>query len=311
MYCEKCGTQNSDNARYCTSCGNNLKQGNIDEVDKVLEAAVSEHRNEQKKISEGTQITMYIEKFATFISWAMGAFFVLAAILLLLDSIFRLDIMQMMFMGFPCAVFSLLLFPPIVRRLQALYPHNISYVYRLSIFIVLLFVWALATPQGYLDEVNDTNTQITAPEAVPAPTIAPIQTLAPTQAPTSSPAQVQQSDSISLTYFEFDTIFWKSSSMTDLQKEDEFEKNYKGKIITWEGYIDRVYEGWTGDYCIWVTARSPGQSSVDFKSCFEGENNKNTLLSLQEGDHITIIGTIEDYQDLYPSYYVEGMQIMV
>ena len=59
-------------------------------------------------------------------------------------------------------------------------------------------------------------------------------------------------EKIKCTLEEFDSIFYDYSSLTELQKKDQFENNYKGKIITWDGYVERVYEGWTGDYCIWM-----------------------------------------------------------
>lgn len=45
MFCNKCGTENPDEAMFCSSCGNNMKQNNNSgklKLEKVTEDNVTE-----------------------------------------------------------------------------------------------------------------------------------------------------------------------------------------------------------------------------------------------------------------------------
>ncbi|NOR59115.1 MAG: hypothetical protein GQ469_00550 [Methanosarcinales archaeon] len=307
MLCNKCGTQNPDEGKFCFKCGNELN---------IPKSNLPSNRDKSNwKSNLMTTIGLVS-------CWILGGFFFLCGFVFLIDGLINNVIGEAIFVGVPCLIFSLIVIPPAAKWSEKKFNYRLSNGSRIGILLFLFILFAMLVPPEYLEE-NDLDTsqsvqssthvqssspiQTSIPTTITTATPTPILTHTPTPSPTPMP--VPTIEKIKCTLEEFDSIFDDYSSLTELQKKDQFENNYKGKIITWDGYVERVYEGWTGDYCIWMRSSNTVEGNADLKSCFEGENNKDILLSLQDGDHVRIIGTIENYQDLYPSYYVEGMQL--
>lgn len=275
MFCNNCGAENSDDGKFCSKCGNQLER-------KGSRISTENKRNIDKK----NKITIGL-----ILSWVFGVFFFLGGLAFISD----LELLA----GIPLMLASFLLIPLISEWMENKFNYNISRGLRITLVIVLFCIYAFNLPDEYVSQENNLENPIVPQESL---STQPIQTSTPT--PTITPTPIVSTISFS----EFDRIFGDKSSLTDLQKKEEF-KNYKDKTVSWEGYLSDVDEGWTGDYCVLIKTKSSSQPYADFKSCNPTESFKNKLLTYQIGDRVILTGTIQNYLDIYPSYYVEGTDI--
>lgn len=291
MFCNKCGKENSDDASFCSSCGNDLtKVGSNENKNNIV------HPNVKKKQELN---------FGLIINWLFSFLFGLAGFGALIDGLYT-DAILLLLM-------TIIIFPPITNWVKKNYNFKLAWWLKLTIILILLTIYGSTVPDNtsLTNDISSENIpQTSNPIATPIPASIQTPTPDPTATPTATPIPTPTPQKIvSKSFAEFDKIFGDSSSLTELQKENKFETEYKEKVVIWKGYVIRVYEGWTGDYCIRINTNSPSQTTENFKVCYEGESNMNELLSLGEGNYIEVTGTIQDYQDLYPKYYVEGIDV--
>lgn len=123
MYCSKCGSENSEDAAFCNSCGVSLN--NYDSSNEKKTSVDS--KKTKKKISLGI-----------ILSWLFGSSFLLSGISFILSGSFGA--------GIPLLVASFIIFPPITKWIENKFDFTLSRGLRVTLVIVLFFIYAVNVP---------------------------------------------------------------------------------------------------------------------------------------------------------------------
>ncbi|MCK5509865.1 MAG: zinc-ribbon domain-containing protein, partial [Desulfobacterales bacterium] len=94
MYCNKCGTENPDDGKFCSKCGNQLER---------IGSRIS--TDNKKNIDQKNKITLGL-----ILGWIFGVLFLLSGLVFVADAEFLA--------GIPLVLSSLILIPPITEWLE-------------------------------------------------------------------------------------------------------------------------------------------------------------------------------------------------
>lgn len=106
---------------------------------------------------------------------------------------------------------------------------------------------------------------------------------------------------VNISFEEFDELFGAGSKLTDYQKKELFEREYKGKYVIWSCELVDVSED--GDEAHFRCKPSTWTRDliVKFRS-----DQKEKLLKYQKGDIVTIEGMFWKYSEYFGHRLVDG-----
>ena len=133
MYCSKCGSENTDDAIFCNSCGSSLKSSNKE----INEKTVIKNENSKNKITLGL-----------ISSWLFGILFLLSGISFIFSGFFSA--------GIPLIVASFILLPPITKWTENKFNFQFSRGLRVTLVIGLFLIYAINLPT-VIDDSNQNN----------------------------------------------------------------------------------------------------------------------------------------------------------
>lgn len=136
MYCPKCGTQNLDDAAFCSKCGNELSKLRLPETEKPFTTSQSSKEKPAKVISIGL-----------ISSWLFGGLFLIAGIGWLFQAVA---------VGIPLILISIAIFPPITKRVKDKFNFELSTPLKIVITIILLAIASANIP----DTSNKTDVKL-------------------------------------------------------------------------------------------------------------------------------------------------------
>ena len=119
LFCQKCGTQNPDDASFCGKCGNSLKSGS--------------NKEQTKKITLGLLL-----------SWIFGIFFGLIGIAFVVDGLFGA--------GIPSIIISIFLLPPINKLIASKFNFDLSKGVKITFVIILFIISVINVPNNELSD---------------------------------------------------------------------------------------------------------------------------------------------------------------
>ena len=147
MFCDKCGTQNPDDGKFCSKCGNELSK-----VDSNISKANENIKEEQhvKKITLGFVI-----------SWIFGLFFGLVALGLFITN----DYIS----AFLILLISVIILPPFIKLFKNKFNFELSRGLKVAV-VFILFLMAVSVLSDATDQTNitpsDNSQQISAPTPI-------------------------------------------------------------------------------------------------------------------------------------------------
>jgi hypothetical protein len=110
---------------------------------------------------------------------------------------------------------------------------------------------------------------------------------------------------LDISYFDFDSIFGSTSSLTDIQKEEEWKK-YEGKIVKWEGSVVDV-DKMLGSYQV-TFKHKPYTFTYDVLVTYD-KSMKDKLMTIQKGDYVTYTGKLKSKGGALTTPVLEGIDI--
>lgn len=235
MFCQKCGTQNPDDGKFCSKCGNDLSIAN-------------------QSIKEKQANVIGI---GSILSWLFGGLFLLAGVGWLF---------QKVIVGIPLLLISIVIFPPITKRLKEKFNFEISRPLKIVTVIILLSIASA--------NISDTTNQ------TGANTIA-------------SKSQLSQ-NIISSSFSDYGNVYCDEGATT-LQKETLFNDKFKNKYVKWTGTVSSVAESW-GSYKLQVKHCS--KTLISDVVVTMKDDQKNKLMQLREGDIVTYIAKLTSYGEI-------------
>ncbi len=114
--------------------------------------------------------------------------------------------------------------------------------------------------------------------------------------------QKVEKEYVNISFEDFDELFGAGSKLTDYQKKEFFEREYKGKYVIWTCELVEVSEN--GDEARFRCKPSTWiwDLIVEFRS-----DQKEKLLKYQKGDVVTIEGMIWKYSEFFGHRLVDGV----
>lgn len=128
-------------------------------------------------------------------------------------------------------------------------------------------------------------------------------TLSPSKAkdekdsPQAEDAQEQAPTISSLRFHHVNNLFGISGTLTELQKEHEWEK-YKGQCVQWSGTLAHLEEGMWGDFKIGFK-HLPHTFTYDVLVTAPREK-KDFLMSMRKGQGYTYMAILQEYGNILP-----------
>lgn len=117
----------------------------------------------------------------------------------------------------------------------------------------------------------------------------------------SSTQKAPEKEYVNVSFEDFDELFGMRSKLTDYQKNELFEREYKGKYVVWTCELVEVSKA--GDEARFRCKASTWTWDliVKFRS-----DQKEKLLKYQKGDVVTIEGMIWKYSELFGHRLIDG-----
>lgn len=258
MFCQKCGEKNKEHTNFCKHCGASLKEKG------VIPQKTSTVHIEQK---------IPIEKKDTVgksLSWIFGVLFGLGGLGGIASNSFS--------SGFILIIMSAVLLPPVNKMFKEKVNFEISKNLKITIIFIGFIVFGIFV-----------NTDTTPHNAQ---TFNDIQTT--TQAPNTETKLIEKEyineDLYDLIY----TYVVMDSELTDLQKEDQFNKNIKGKYFKSidDGIVLEVTESFGTPV---VRLMNPDNEFLTGATIYFKKSEKEKLLSLTKYSSISFEGIVSDF----------------
>ncbi len=96
------------------------------------------------------------------------------------------------------------------------------------------------------------------------------------------------------------------SSLTGIQQEELWKKEYEGKTIVWEGYVKSIDKNLFGTYVALVRVEPVGQYSIGSDvAVFFKKDQVQKLLSYSENNIISFEGELTMYRPVLESFVVD------
>ena len=138
-YCQKCGTENKNDAIFCSKCGNEI--GNVNSTVTNNKPDFRSKKDKSKIITLGLML-----------SWIFGVIFGLGGISFLVDGSAGT--------GIPSILISVLILPPINSYIEERFNFSLSRGLRITLVVILFVVYASNVPDSItqLDDVQSSTT---------------------------------------------------------------------------------------------------------------------------------------------------------
>ncbi|MDK2795561.1 MAG: hypothetical protein PWQ22_1627 [Archaeoglobaceae archaeon] len=125
----------------------------------------------------------------------------------------------------------------------------------------------------------------------------------PSDQSSSKQSSIQkEKEYVNVSFEDFDELFGLRSKLTDYQKKELFEREYKGKYVVWSCELVEVSEDGSEARFRCKPSTWTWDLIVKFRS-----DQKGKLLKYQKGDIVTVEGMIWSYSELFGHRLTDGI----
>lgn len=114
---------------------------------------------------------------------------------------------------------------------------------------------------------------------------------------TASQTTAPEPKILDISYFEFDSLFGLGGSLTDIQKEEVFKRDYKGRYVQWKCELVDISEETFGDDYIMTMKCDPRSFTHDLL-VYLREDQKDKALYLEKGSYVEFVASLTRYGGL-------------